>query len=186
MGTVGPRLLRFARNDSVRFHALRVGEVGGGLRGAGAIGEAASDVVIVVHSLAQAIAALKAAAQAGRAVVLASAPGAGSYVGPGWFGAVIDAAREAVPDAQFAAVLDCGDDIGGAQAAIRSEIAGVVFIGRADVARRLADIARQHGVRLFTDHPPVALDLGADFFAVPEVLERRCAGVLRTPTEERA
>jgi hypothetical protein len=119
-------------------------------------------------------------------VVVASAPGAGSYVGPGWFEAVIDAAREAVPDAQFSALLDCGDDIGAAQAAIRSEIEGVVFTGRADVARRLTDIAHQHGVRLFTEHPPVALDLGADFFAVPEVLERRCAGVLHTPTEEPA
>jgi hypothetical protein len=116
-------------------------------------------------------------------VVLASAPGGGSYVGPGWFGAVIDAAREAVPDAQFEALLDCGDDIGAALAAIRSEIEGVVFTGTPDVARRLADIARQHGVRLFTEHPPVALDLGTDFFAVPEILEHRCAGLLRTPTE---
>jgi hypothetical protein len=156
------------------------------LRGAGAIGEAGSGIVIVVHSLAQAIAALRAAAQAGRAVVLVSAPGGASYVGPGWFGAVIDAARQAVPNAQFSALLDCGDDIGAAQAAIRSEIDGVVFTGSPDVARRLADIARQHGVRLFTEHPPVALDLGADFFAVPEALERRCTGVLHTPIEQRA
>jgi hypothetical protein len=118
-------------------------------------------------------------------VVLASAPGGGSYVGPGWFGAVIDAAREAVADAQFSALLDCGDDIGATQAAIRSQIERVVFTGRPDVARRLVDIARQHGVRLFTEHPAVALDLGAEFFAAPEVLERRCAGVLHTPTEER-
>jgi hypothetical protein len=119
-------------------------------------------------------------------VVLASAPGGGSYVGPGWFGAVIDAARETVPDAQFSALLDCGNDIGATQAAIRSEIEGVVFTGSADVARRLADIARQHAVRLVTEHPPVALDLGTDFFALPEVLERRCAGVLRTAAEQRA
>ena len=117
--------------------------------------------------------------------MLASAPGGGSYVGPGWFGAVIDAARAAVPDAQFSALLDCGDDIGAAQAAIRSEIDGVMFSGRPDVARRLADIARRHGVRLFTEHPPVTLDLGTDFFAAAEVLERRCAGLLRTPTEQR-
>jgi acyl-CoA reductase-like NAD-dependent aldehyde dehydrogenase len=150
------------------------------------MGEADTGIVIVVHSLAQAIAALRAAAQTGRAVVLASAPGGGSYVGPGWFGAVIDAAREAAPDAQFSALLDCGDDIGAAEAAIRSKIEGVVFTGSPDVARRLADIARQHGVRLVTEHPPVALDLGTDFFALPEVLERRCAGVLRTPTEQEA
>jgi acyl-CoA reductase-like NAD-dependent aldehyde dehydrogenase len=134
--------------------------------------------VIIVHSLAQAVAALKAAARAGRAVVLASPPGAGSYVGPGWFGAMVDAAREAVPEASFSALLDCGDDVGAALAAIRSQVEGVVFTGRADVARRLADIARQHNVQFVTERPAAALDLGDDFFASPEVLGRRCADLL--------
>ena len=119
-------------------------------------------------------------------MVLASAPGAGSYVGPGWFGAVIDAAREAVPNAQFSALLDCGDDIGAALAAIRSEIEGVVFTGRSDVAQRLADIACQHGVRLCTEQPPVVLDLGGDFFSTPDTLERRYARLLRNPLALRA
>jgi len=110
--------------------------------------------------------------------VLASAPGVGSYVGPGWFGALIVTAREAVPEARFSALLDCGDDVGAALAAIRSEIEGVVFTGRADVARRLADIARQHGVNFVTDRPEAALDLGEDFFASPEILERRCLEIL--------
>lgn len=110
--------------------------------------------------------------------MLASAPGAGSYVGPGWFREVIAAAREAVPGARFSALLDCGDDVGGTLAAIRSEIEGVVFTGRADVARRLADIARQHSVLLLTDRPRAALDLGEDFFASSEILEGRCAEVL--------
>jgi len=137
--------------------------------------------VIIVHSLAHATAALKAAVRAGRPVVIASAAGAGSYVGPGWFGAIVDAAREAVPDARFSTLLDCGDDVGAALAAIRSEIQGVVFTGRADVARRLADIADQHGVRFVTDRPVPALDLGDDFFASPEILERRCADLLTDP-----
>ena len=134
--------------------------------------------VIIIHSLAQAIAALTAAARAGRPVVLASAPGAGSDVGPGWFGALVRAAREAVPDARFSTLLDCGDDVGAALAAIRSEVEGVVFTGRAEVARRLADIARQHGVRFVTNRPSALLDLGDDFFASTEVLERRCADLL--------
>ena len=134
--------------------------------------------VIVVHSLAQATAALKAAAGAGRSVVIASPPGAGSYVGPGWFGSMVDAARQAVPDASFSALLDCADDVGAALAAIRSEVEGVVFTGRADVARRLADIARQHGVQFVTDRPAVALDCGDDFFAAPEIVEQRCADLL--------
>jgi len=156
------------------------------LRGAEATRAGGSGIVIVVHSLAQAIAALRAAAQADQAVVLASRPGAGSYGGQGWFGAAIDTAREAVPNAQFSALLDCGDDIGAALAAIRSEIEGVVFTGRSDVAQRLADIARQHGVRLCTEQPPVGLDLGGDFLATPDTLERHCARVLRSPTALRA
>jgi hypothetical protein len=149
------------------------------LRGAEATRGGGSGVVIVFHSLAQAIAALRAVAGEDQALVLASAPSAGSYLGPGWFGAAIDTARKAVPNAQFSALLDCGDDIGAALAAIRSEIEGVVFTGRSDVAQRLADIACQHGVRLHTEQPPVALDLGGDFLATPDTLERRCARVLR-------
>ena len=136
------------------------------------------ELVIVVHSLVQAIAALTAASRAGRPIVLVSAPGAGSYVGPGWFGVLVAAAREAVPEGRFSALLDCGDDVGAALAAIRSEIQGVVFTGRADVARRLADIACQHGVRFATDRPAALLDLGDDLFAPPEILERRCADLL--------
>jgi hypothetical protein len=138
-----------------------------------------TDPVIVIHSLAQAIAALNVAARAGRAIVLASAPDAGGYVGPGWFGALIAAARGAVPEARFSALLDCGDNVGAALAAIRSEIEGVVFIGRADVAGRLADIARQHGVRFETDRGATALDLAEDFFASGDSVERRCAEFLR-------
>ena len=138
-----------------------------------------TDPVIIIHSLAQAIAALNVAARAGRAIVLASAPDAGGYVGPGWFGALIAAAREAVPGARFSALLDCGDNVGAALAAIRLEIEGVVFIGRADVAGRLADIARQHGVRFETDRRATALDLGEEFFAYGDSVERRCAEFLR-------
>jgi len=138
-----------------------------------------TDPVIIIHSLGQAIAALNVAARAGRAIVLASALDAGSYVGPGWFGALIGAAREAVPEARFSALLDCGDNVGAALAAIRSEIEGVVFIGRPDVAGRLADIARQHGVRFETDRWASALDLGEDFFVSGDSVERRCAEFLR-------
>jgi len=134
--------------------------------------------VIVVHSLAHAVAALSAAAEAGRSVILASAPDAGIYGGPGWFGALIAAAREAVPAAEATVLLDCGDDPGAAQAAIRAGIEGIVFTGRADVAERLADIARKRCARLVTVRPAAALDLESDFFASPETLRRRCAEIL--------
>jgi hypothetical protein len=136
---------------------------------------------IIVHSLAHAVAALAAAAEAGRPVTLASAPGAGIYGGPGWFGALVVAAREAVPAARCAALLDCGDDSGAAQAAIRAGIEGIIFTGRADVAKRLADIAARRGSRLVGDRPVPALDLAGDFFAAPEILRLRCAEVLASP-----
>jgi pimeloyl-ACP methyl ester carboxylesterase len=134
--------------------------------------------VIIIHSLGQAVAALTAAARSGRPVVLTSAPDAGDYVGPGWFKALVDAAREAVPYARCSTFLDCGDNIGAALAAIRAEVEGVVFTGRSDIAHRLADIARQHGVRFETERPPDALDLAEDFFASQEDVERRCAEFL--------
>lgn len=137
------------------------------------------DPVIIIHSLTQAIAALRAAASAKRAIVLASATDAGGYVGPGWFVALVAAARQAVPEARFFALLDCGTNVGAALAAIRAEVEGVVFIGRPDVACRLADIARQHGVRFETERSATALDLVEGFFASQEDVERRCAEFLR-------
>jgi hypothetical protein len=110
--------------------------------------------------------------------VLVSAPDAGSYVGPGWFKALVAAAREAVADALCCSLLDCGDNVGAALAAIRAEVEGVIFTGRPDAAHRLADIARQHGIRFETKRPLDALDLAEDFFASDEDLERRCAEFL--------
>ncbi len=99
-------------------------------------------------------------------------------MGPGWFKALTSAAREAVPDARCSTLLDCGDDIGAALTAIRAEVEGVIFTGGPDVARRLAEIARQHDVRFEMEPPAQALDLAEDFFASQEDLERRCAAFL--------
>jgi acyl-CoA reductase-like NAD-dependent aldehyde dehydrogenase len=110
--------------------------------------------------------------------VLTSAPDGGGYVGPGWFKALLAAAREAVPDARCSSLLDCGDNVGAALAAIRAEVEGIIFTGHPNVARRLADIAQQHGVRFETERPANALDLAEDFFASQEDLERRCAAFL--------
>jgi hypothetical protein len=162
-------LLRCARNDSLVPVIAR--------SGATKPSRADTPPVIIIHSLAHAVAALSAAVEAGRPVTLASAPDAGIYAGPGWFGALIAAARDAVPAAQSTTLIDCGDDAGAAQAAIRAGIEGIIFTGRADVAERLADIARQRGVRLLTARPVPALDLGTDFFASNKTLRRRCGEV---------
>ena len=110
--------------------------------------------------------------------MLVSAPDAGGYGGAGWFRALTAAARDAVPDARCSSLLDCGDNVGSALAAIRAEVEGIIFTGRPDAARRLADIAQQHGVRFETRRPAQALDLANEFFASPEELEKRCAEYL--------
>jgi hypothetical protein len=136
----------------------------------------------MVHSLAHAVAALSAAAEQNRAIVIASAPDAGIYAGSGWFCALLAAAREAVPAAKATALLDCGDDAGAAQAAIRAGVEAIVFTGRADVAARLADIVGQRGALLVTSRPEPTLDLVALFFADDDTLRRRCAEVLASVT----
>ena len=57
----------------------------------------------------------------------------------------------------------------------------MIFTGRLDVARRLADIAAQHGVRLVGERPAAALDLGEGFFASDPAIEQRCADFLASP-----
>jgi len=150
-----------------------VGSVGGSL-----YRRSAAPSLIVVHSLVHAIAALEAAAELGRPVTILSAPNAGIYGGPGWFKALIDAARTAVPTADAVFMLHCGDDAGAAQSALRAGIETVIFTGRADVAERLASIAYAKGGRLLTTRPEASFDLGRWFFADAETLRRHCAARL--------
>jgi len=137
--------------------------------------------VIIIHSLAHAVAALSAAAEAGQPIVLASPPDAGIYAGPGWFREVMRAARQAVPEARCTALLDCGEDAGAAMAAIRAGVEAIVFTGPAGVAARLADIAAQAGIRLLTERPAAILDLSVTFFADNESLRRHCVDALASP-----
>jgi hypothetical protein len=124
------------------------------------------------------VGALKAAAHVARSVILVSAADAGIYAGPGWFAALIEAAHEAAPKARFSALLDCGDRPGAVLAAIRAQVEGAIFTGRDDVADRLADIARQHGVGFLTERPTGGLDLSDQFFATEAESQRCCADFL--------
>ena len=143
---------------------------------------------IVVHSLAHAIAVLEAAAEAGRPVLLLSAVNAGLSVGAGWWREAVAAARDSVRSsplgAQAEALLDCGDDAGAAQAALREGVEAIVFGGRKDVFERLVDIAGQRGARVLPARPQAALDLADDFFAPPDALRRRVLAVLARGSPE--
>jgi hypothetical protein len=105
---------------------------------------------VVVHSLAQARAAVAAAAALGRPVVLLSAPGAAGYAGPGWFAKLVDLAVESHPEAEVASVLDCADKPGLVLAALRQGLPAVRFTGRRAAAAKLAAIAADHGAELLT------------------------------------
>ena len=143
-----------------------------------ALSEPGSAPAVVVHSLIHAVAALQAAAAADRTVTLLSAPGAGIYAGAGWFAALVQATGAAVPAAKFSAILDCADDAGAAQAALRARVEVIIFTGRADVAERLGAIAEARGSRLLTARPQPLLDLGELFFASSDTLRERCADAL--------
>ena len=113
---------------------------------------------IVVHSLADACAALAAAASIGREVTLTSAADAGGYAGPAWFKACTEEAMRAVPDGRCDTVLDCGASPGIVLAALRLGLKHVRFNGNTEARRRLQEIATQLNATLETDDVP-ALDL---------------------------
>jgi hypothetical protein len=112
---------------------------------------------VTVHAAAEAALALALAGK--RGVVLLSAPGAAGFLGPGWFLAIIEAARAEVPGVVHKAVLDCGDAPGQALAALRAGLREVVLQpgcpAFAQVVAAAAEIsARVRPVR------PESLDLG--------------------------
>ena len=113
---------------------------------------------IVIHSLAHAVTALKAAEEAGTSITLLSPPDFALYGGAGFFNAIVRRARAKVPAAKSEAVLDCGNAPGVALEALRAGAEAVRFGGRPAVRKKIADIAAAHGAQLFTVRPQ-ALDL---------------------------
>jgi hypothetical protein len=97
--------------------------------------------VVVVHHLEQAQAALRAAAEAGCAIELRSAPGAAGYAGVGYLKALGDQACHEL-------WIDCGDDAGLVMAALRTGCRRIVFSGGDEARRRLGDMAEQLGATL--------------------------------------
>ena len=115
---------------------------------------------IVVHDLDQAIGALRAAAATRIPVTLWSAPGAASYAGLGFVGAVFEQAKEAVPEADFDAVVDCRGSAVLAHEALSRGFAAVAFTGRGAMRKTLQAIADGQNGRLVTAGPGRgALDL---------------------------
>jgi hypothetical protein len=119
---------------------------------------AAMAKAVVVHDLDQAAAALAVAASLKKPVAIWSAPRAALDLGVGWFAGLARRARAAAPRASAVFVLDCGDRADLVQGAFREGLGDACFTGRAEVAARLADIARKSRARLHLKRPR-ALDL---------------------------
>ncbi len=123
-------------------------------------GKLKAPACIVIHDLAHAVVALRAAASLGQPVTLWSAAGAGIYAGAGWFAAIERRARAAVPAAKAGFILDCAERADLAQEAFRAGIADVCFSGPAAVAGKLSDIAGKSAATLHRRRAK-ALDLAS-------------------------
>ena len=113
---------------------------------------------IIVHSLAQALAAAEAAAALGRPLTLRSAAGAGGTVGTGWFASLGALVAERHPGLDLTLVLDCADEAGTALGALRRGLKVIRVEGPPDVLAKLASLAATYGARLDEDERP-PLDL---------------------------
>jgi hypothetical protein len=113
---------------------------------------------VIVHCFEHALAAIEAAGEFGRGVILVSAPGAAGTVGAPWFLEVVRQAAATRPDVTVTAIVDCGDQPGFALGALRTGADILRFTGRKAVAEKLAAIARQQGASLVTTRIK-ALDL---------------------------
>jgi hypothetical protein len=116
--------------------------------------------VLIIHDLAQAVAALAAAEATSTAIQLESAPGAAGYAGAGWFAAVIEAARATHPQARVLAVLDCGAEPGLALGAIREGVEAIRTQARPAVRAKIKAIGQAAKVEVLEGKPGPALDLG--------------------------
>jgi hypothetical protein len=110
-------------------------------------------VFFTVHGLPHLRAALAAGHEYGRPVVLLSAVAASAYGGALWFAEMVRAGGEEFPDAQFTAILDCGDRAGDALTALDAGIKCVLFSGNPEAARRLTAIAEIHRAVVLTERP---------------------------------
>jgi hypothetical protein len=119
---------------------------------------AAAPPAIIIHSLAQAMAAAAAADAVGSVLVLRSAEGAGATLGAGYFASIGAILAERWPGLPVTLVLDCADEAGTALGAFRRGLKAVRFTGPLEVEVKLAAIAAAQGGTLDRDRRP-ALDL---------------------------
>ena len=104
---------------------------------------------IVIHSLEDAMAAVKATESSSR-VCLISAPGAAASLGSMAFIEIVRAVRTANPDRQIDAVLDCADAPGLALNALRHGAEAVRLDATPDVIAKVQAIANTTQARVIS------------------------------------
>lgn len=106
---------------------------------------------IIIHDLGHAEAALSIATELGVKVTLISPPGAAATMGATVFRNIVARAAETYPNAEYQAVLDCGDEPGLALGALRHGIKGVRISNGQLLSEKLADIAEQRDAFVYTE-----------------------------------
>jgi hypothetical protein len=98
---------------------------------------------VVVASLEEARAALRAAQASGGAAALESPPDAAINYGVLWFAELNRVLAAELPGAGFTLTLDCGDRADLAHAALAEGLKRIRFRGHSEALRALKDIAAQ-------------------------------------------
>lgn len=100
---------------------------------------------IVIHDIDDVRAAMAAAQELDKPVVLLSAPGAVAYLGATVFRDMVADAAKDHPLARYQAVLDCGDEPGLAMGAMRHGVSSVCVHVLPEVEAKLAENAEKRG-----------------------------------------
>jgi len=112
----------------------------------------------VIHDLEQALEVARVAGETGVEFILQSAKGAGAYMGPDIFAAILDETRRTCPDANITGILDCADEAGTVLKALRSGVSRISVDLSGPALEKINDIAIQQNA-VISDYNTDAVDL---------------------------
>jgi len=115
-------------------------------------------IAFIVFDRDHALAVVGASAETGTPVCLLSPPHGAATLGADVFKAIVAEARDAFPEADISAVLDCGDEPGTALGAVRHGIEAVSLSVEPEIHQKIVDIASQSDTEV-TERTADALDL---------------------------
>lgn len=116
--------------------------------------------IVLVHTLAHAEAALRAAHSHSQIITLRSAPGAAHYVGLSFLEALFKGAAQACPEAKHSVIIDCGADAALAHRAMAMGFRRIAFSGPGAMRDKLGQVGRKCRAEMAPARAPAhALDL---------------------------